>query len=78
MSETIFGSWKPFKNDKKCFFYFTSKSLFVLKIIKFLSWFIGHVAKRLDKKDRVNFKFYDLKVWLTNNSNTHIAQYLEK
>ena len=31
----------------------------------------------LDKKDRANFKLYDLTAWLTNNSNTHIVQYLE-
>ena len=29
-------------------FYFTSKTLFVLKIFKFLSCLFGHVAKRLD------------------------------
>ena len=58
-------------------FYFTSKVLFVLKIFRFLSWLFGHVAKRFDKKDNVNFKFYDVTVWLTNNCNTHIAQYLE-
>ena len=46
--------------------------------IKFLPCFFGHVEKRLDKKDKVNFKFYDVTAWLTNNCNTHIAQYLEK
>ena len=30
----------------------------------------------LIKKIRLNFKFYDVTAWLTNNSNTHIAQYL--
>ena len=59
-------------------FIFMSKSLFVLKIFKFLSWLFGHVAKRLDKKDKVNFKFYDVMAWLTNNCNTHIAEYLKK
>ena len=59
-------------------FYFTSKALFVLKIFKFLSGLFGRVAKRLDKKDKVNFKFYDVTAWLTNNCNTHITQYLEK
>ena len=44
----------PLKLMKNAF-YFTSKALFVLKIFKFLSWFFGHVAKRLDKKDKVNF-----------------------
>ena len=28
--------------------------------------------------DKVNFKIYDVTAWLTNNCNTHIAQYLEK
>ena len=54
-------------------FYFTSKALFVLKIFKFLSWLFGQVSKRLDKKDKVNFKFYDITAWLANNRNTHIA-----
>ena len=59
-------------------FYFTTKALFVLKIFKFLFWRFGHVAKQLDKKDMVNFKFYDVTTWLTNSWNTHIAQYFEK
>ena len=58
--------------------YFTSQALFVLKIFKFLSWIFGHVAKRLDKKDQVNLKFYDVIAWLTNNRNTYVAQYFEK
>ena len=58
-------------------FYFTSKTLLVLKIFKFLSWLFGHVAKRLDLKD-VSFKFDDVTAWLTNKCNTHIVQYLEK
>ena len=58
--------------------YFTLKALFVLKIFKFLSWLFGHVAKRLDKKDMVEFKFNDITACLTNNFDTHIAQYLEK
>ena len=67
----------PLKRMKNAF-YFTSEAIFVLKIFKFLSWLFGHVAKRLDKKDKVNFKFYDVTAWLTNNCNTHIAQYLKK
>ena len=59
-------------------FYFILKSPFVLKIFKFLSRLFGHVAKRLDKKDKVNVKLYDVTAWLTNNCNTHVAQYLEK
>ena len=59
-------------------FYFTSNALFVLKIFKFLSLLFGHVAKRLDTKDKINFKFYDVTAWLTNNCTTHIVQYLER
>ena len=59
-------------------FYFTLKAPFVLKTFKFLSWLLGPVAKRLDKKDKVNFKFYDVTAWLANNCNTHIGQYLKK
>ena len=59
-------------------FYFASKALFVLEIFKLLSRLFGHVVKRLDKKNKVNFKFYDVTSWLTNNWNTHIAQCLEK
>ena len=66
---------KVFLKDCK---YINSKALFFLKILKFLSWLFGHVAERPDKKDKVNFKFYDVTTWLTNNRNTHIAQYFEK
>ena len=59
-------------------FYFTSKVLFVLKIFKFFSRHFGHVAKKLDQKDKANFKIYDVTVWLTNNYDTQIVQYLEK
>ena len=50
------SSLKMMKNT----FHFTSKALFVLKIFNFLSWLFGHVAKRLKKKNEVNFKFYDV------------------
>ena len=60
----------------KNIFYFTSKALFALKIFKFLSWLFGHVVKWLDKKDKVNFKFYDIAAWLTNSCDTRIAQML--
>ena len=59
-------------------FYFTSKALFIFKIFKFLSWLFSHVLKRLYQKDKVNFKFYDVTAWLTNNCNTNIGQYLKK
>ena len=67
----------PLKIMKNAF-YFTSKAHFVLKIFKVLSWHFGHVVKRLDKANKVNFKFYDVRAWLANNCNTNIAQYLKK
>ena len=57
-------------------FYFTSKAIFVLKVFKFLSWLSGHVAKRSDKKDKVNFKFYDVTAWLPNNRNNILLNIL--
>ena len=36
------------------------------------------LKKRLDWKDKVNFKIHDVTNWLTNIYNTHIAQYLAK
>ena len=57
-------------------FYFILKALFVLKILKFLSWLFGHVEKRLDQKNKINFKIYDFTAWLTNNYSPYIAQYL--
>ena len=38
----------------------------------------GHAPKRLDLKTKVNFKIYDVTIWLTNNYNTHVAHYLAK
>ena len=58
-------------------FYFTSKSLFVLKEFRFLPWLCGHVSKRLTKKIKINFKFYDVTAWVTNNCNTDISQYFQ-
>ena len=75
--ETIYGDWKPFKNDEKRFL-FHLLALFVLKMFKLLSWHFGHTAKQLDKKVKVSFKFYDVTAWLINICNTHIVQYLEK
>ena len=45
----------PLKLMKNAF-YFTVKAVFVLKIFKFLPWFFGHIEKRLDQKDKANFK----------------------
>ena len=60
------SSLKMMKNA----FYFTSEATFVLKIFKI---FFYCVAKQLDKKDKINFKIYDVITWLTNNCNTLIA-----
>ena len=54
---------------------FTLNTLLVL-IFKFLSLIFGHIKKRLDQK--VNFKIYDVRTWLTNNCNTNINQYFKK
>ena len=58
------------KND----FHVILKALLILKIFKFLSLIFGHIKNRLDWKDKVDFKIYDVK----NNCNTHIDQYLSK
>ena len=44
-SETSFGNWKPFHENA---FYFTLKTLFILKVFKFLSWRFGHAEKHLE------------------------------
>ena len=59
-------------------FYFILKSLFFVKIFKFLSWLFGHAEKRFDWKYQVNFEIYDVTTWLTGNCNTYIVQYLKK
>ena len=51
----------PLKMMKNAF-YFILKAILVLKIFKFLSWLFSHV-------DKVNFKIYDVTIWLTNNWN---------
>ena len=57
----------------------SSKQLFLFwRYLSFCVNFFGHVTKRFDKKDKVNFKFYDVTAWLANNRKTHIAQYFEK
>ena len=60
-----------FKNDEKCFLCHLESS-FVCHD------FLVVLKKRLDQKDKVNFKIHDVATWLTNNCNTHIAQYLTK
>ena len=57
-------------------FYFILKVLFVLRYLNFCLDFLGMEKKRLDEKDTVNFKIYDVTAWLTKNYNAHNAQYL--
>ena len=45
-------------------FNFIIKALLVLKILKFLSWLFVHVEKQLDYEDKLNFKIYDVTIWL--------------
>ena len=73
MSETIFD--KSIRNDEKCFF--TLKALFVPTIFKFLYGLFGHAGKRLDQKEKVSFKIYDV-ITLANNCHVHTGQYLKK
>ena len=41
--------------------------LFLFWRYRFLSWIFDHVEKRFDSKEKVNFNFYDVTTWLTNN-----------
>ena len=50
-------------------FYFTLKTLFVLKLFKFC---LSHVGELLDKKAKV-----DVINWETINYNTHTTKYLK-
>ena len=54
------------------------KALFIFEIFTFLPWLFAYVEKRLDEKAKINFKIYDVTDWTTNNSNTHISQYLKR
>ena len=59
--------------------YFILKALSsISRFLTFCLYFLGMQKKRLDQKDKVNFKIYDVTTWLTKNYNTHIAQYLTK
>ena len=50
----------------------------ILRYLNFCLDLFGMQKKRLDCKDKVNFKIDHVTTWLTNNCNTHIAQYLKK
>ena len=58
-------------------FYFMLKALFILKILKFLSWLFGHFGKWFDEKVEVNLKMYDNTDWKANNYYAHFNQYLQ-
>ena len=62
----------------KIAFYFILKAFLVLKIFKIFSWIFGHVKKRLDQEDDVDFKIHDVTTWLTHNLNTHVDQYFKR
>ena len=55
-------------------FYFNLNTLLVLGIFQFFFSISDHVGKILVKKDRGNFKIYDIINWITNNCNTNIAR----
>ena len=48
----------------KDIFCFILKALFILKMFKLLPCCFGQIEKRLDQKDKVNFRFYEDTVWL--------------
>ena len=50
-------------------FYFTWKALFFSWYLRFCIDFLVMYRKGLIKKIKVNFKFYDVTAWLTNNCN---------
>ena len=75
--ESIFSIKCPLKIMKNAFC-FTLKALFAIKIFKFLSSLFDQEEKQLVLKDKVFFKVYDVKIWLTNNCNKHIDLNLEK
>ena len=49
-----------------------------LKLFSFWRYLDFFLIKHLDYKDKVNFKIYDFRTWLTKSANTRIAQYIKK
>ena len=65
---------KPFRNKENCFL-LNLKSYFCSQDINcFVLTFWECRNKRLDWKEKVNSKIYDVTGWLTKNYNTHINQ----
>ena len=58
--------------------YIILKTLSILKIHEFLSWVFGDIEKTTWLERKVNLITHDVTAWLTNNYNTHIAQYLKR
>ena len=65
---------KTMKND----FCFTFTAAFVLMIFKFLFWLVGPAEKRIDWKNKVNFKIYDVAACKINNCNANVSQFLKR
>ena len=52
---------------------------FILKFFPCSRYFLTlRSCRKKGLKDKVYFKIYDVKTWLTGNYDTHIAQYLMK
>ena len=75
-SEKIFGNWKPFKNDEKCFLFHLKSSFRSQDILIFVLSFWS--CRKAAWEDKPNFEIYDVTTWSANNYNTHIAQYFTK
>ena len=59
-------------------FFISPQKLFSFqRYLSFCLDFLAMYRKGLIKKIKVNFKFYDVTAWLTNNCDIHIAQYFE-
>ena len=49
---------------------FSNEIAFILSYLNFSPDFLGMSEKRLDLKDKINFKNYDVTAWLTIDYNT--------
>ena len=67
------------KNPLKMMNYVFYLMLFtLLKYNHFWPEFFGYIEKRLDNKDKEDFKIYDVTNWNINNCKNRIARYLKK
>ena len=59
--------------------FIATKKLFLFSVyLNLCPDLFDQVGKRIDKKDKFNFKTYDVINWKTNNYKTYITQYLKK